>query len=61
MSGIPDGAVGMVLCDLSYEVTTNKKDKQIDLAPLWEHYDRVAKQWHDGRGMRSQRASPHWH
>lgn len=43
MKEIPDGSVGMVLCDLPYGTTTCKWDIVISFEPLWEHYWRVLK------------------
>lgn len=40
---IPDGAVDMILADLPYGTTRNKWDSVIDLAALWEQYERVIK------------------
>lgn len=44
MKEIADGSVDMVLCDLPYQVTSNKWDSLIPFAPLWAEYLRVAKQ-----------------
>lgn len=44
MKEIPDGAVDMILCDLPYGTTDCKWDSIIPFAPLWEQYNRVAKQ-----------------
>lgn len=43
MKDIPDGVVDMILCDLPYGVTQNKKDLILDLDNLWSQYKRVAK------------------
>ena len=40
---IEDKSVDMILCDLPYEVTQNKKDIKIPFKPLWENYERVIK------------------
>lgn len=40
---IEDKSVDMILCDLPYEVTQNKKDIKIPFEPLWENYERVIK------------------
>jgi site-specific DNA-methyltransferase (adenine-specific) len=40
---IEDKSVDMILCDLPYEVTKNKKDIKIPFEPLWENYERVIK------------------
>lgn len=44
MKEIADGSVDMVLCDLPYQVTSNKWDSLIPFEPLWAEYLRVAKQ-----------------
>lgn len=36
MKGIPDKSIDMILCDLPYGTTQNKKDKRIDLKALWK-------------------------
>ena len=43
MSGIPDGSVDMILCDLPYGTTACKWDSVIPFEPLWENYKRVIK------------------
>lgn len=40
---IEDKSIDMILCDLPYEVTQNKKDIKIPFEPLWENYERVIK------------------
>lgn len=40
---IEDKSVDMILCDLPYEVTQNKKDIKIPFDSLWENYERVIK------------------
>jgi len=42
-SEIEDKSVDMILCDLPYEVTQNKKDKKIPFNLLWENYERIIK------------------
>lgn len=43
MKSTPDGSIDMILCDLPYGKTRNKKDKPLPFIPLWEHYERVIK------------------
>lgn len=43
MNNIPDKSVDMILCDLPYGATKNKKDKRIDLKALWKEYRRIIK------------------
>lgn len=43
MKDIPDGSVDMILCDLPYGVTQNKKDVTLSFDKLWEQYERVVK------------------
>ena len=43
MTNIPDKSVDMILCDLPYGATQNKKDKRIDLTALWKEYKRIIK------------------
>lgn len=43
MRDIPDASIDMILCDLPYGVTHNKKDIQIPFKPLWEQYERIIK------------------
>lgn len=43
MQGIPDGSIGMILCDLPYGTTACAWDTVIPFAPLWEQYLRVVK------------------
>lgn len=40
---IPDKSIDMILCDLPYGVTANKKDIQIPFNLLWENYQRIIK------------------
>lgn len=44
MGEIPNGSVDMVLCDLPFEMTSCKWDKQIPLEKLWIQYDRISKE-----------------
>jgi len=43
MKLIPDKTVDMILCDLPYGATQNKKDVVIPFEPLWQHYERIIK------------------
>ena len=43
MKSIPDKSVDMILCDLPYGVTQNKKDVAISFTELWEQYERIIK------------------
>ena len=43
MQDIPDGSVDLVLADPPFEVTQNKWDIIIPLAPMWEHLKRIIK------------------
>lgn len=43
MRDIPDESVDLILCDLPYGTTQNKKDIQISFEPLWEQYERIIK------------------
>ena len=43
MHNIPDKSVDMILCDLPYGVTQNKKDIVIPFDKLWQHYTRIIK------------------
>jgi site-specific DNA-methyltransferase (adenine-specific) len=43
MKEIPDGSVGMILCDLPYGTTKCKWDIIIPFDNLWPHYERVVK------------------
>lgn len=43
MKDIPAGSVDMVLCDLPYGVTRNKKDIPLPLDVVWTQYKRVIK------------------
>jgi site-specific DNA-methyltransferase (adenine-specific) len=44
MKTIPDDSVDMILADLPYEITAAKFDILIPFEPLWEQYNRVAKE-----------------
>lgn len=43
MKDIPDKTVDMILCDLPYGVTQNKKDITLPFDKLWEQYNRIIK------------------
>lgn len=43
MKKIPDKSIDMILCDLPYGVTQNKKDIIIPFDQLWEAYERIIK------------------
>lgn len=43
MKNIPDKSVDMILCDLPYGVTQNKKDITLPFDKLWENYNRIIK------------------
>lgn len=44
MKDLPDGSVDMILADLPYEITAAKFDVLIPFVPLWEQYNRIAKE-----------------
>lgn len=44
MKAIPDNSVDLILCDLPYGVTDCEWDSVIPFAPLWEQYNRIAKE-----------------
>lgn len=44
MKDLPDKSIDMILCDLPYGTTQNKWDSVIDLAQLWELYERIVKE-----------------
>lgn len=44
MKYIPSGSVDLILCDLPYGTTACKWDEVIPFAPLWKHYQRIAKE-----------------
>ena len=43
MKGIPDGSIDMILCDLPYGATQNKKDVRLPFDQLWSAYERIIK------------------
>jgi site-specific DNA-methyltransferase (adenine-specific) len=43
MKEIPDKSIDMILCDLPYGVTQNKKDISLPFDKLWEQYNRIIK------------------
>lgn len=43
MKKIKDKSIDMILCDLPYGITQNKKDVAISFEPLWEQYERIIK------------------
>lgn len=43
MKDIPDKSIDMILCDLPYGVTQNKKDIALPFNPLWKQYNRIIK------------------
>jgi site-specific DNA-methyltransferase (adenine-specific) len=43
MKDLPDNSVDLILCDLPFGVTDCEWDNIIPFAPLWEQYNRVAK------------------
>lgn len=43
MKNIPDKSIDMILCDLPYGLTQNKKDIVIPFDKLWRQYERVIK------------------
>ena len=43
MKDIPDKSIDMILCDLPYGVTQNKKDIIIPFDKLWNEYERIIK------------------
>lgn len=43
MKNIPDKSVDMILCDLPYGTTNCRWDTPINLAKLWESYNRIIK------------------
>jgi len=38
---LPNESIDMILCDLPYEITSNKWDTSISLEPLWKQYKRI--------------------
>ena len=43
MKEIPDKSIDMIICDLPYGVTQNKKDIALPFDKLWEQYNRIIK------------------
>ena len=43
MKDIPDKSIDMILCDLPYGKTQNKKDKPLPFDKLWAEYKRIIK------------------
>ena len=43
MKDIPDKSIDMILCDLPYGKTQNKKDKPLPFDKLWTEYKRIIK------------------
>ena len=43
MKDIPDKSIDMILCDLPYGVTQNKKDIVLSFDRLWQQYNRIIK------------------
>ena len=43
MKDIDDKSIDMILADLPFQVTKNKKDIRIPMEPLWEQYNRIIK------------------
>ena len=43
MKDIPDKSIDMILCDLPYGVTQNKKDIALPFDKLWQQYNRIIK------------------
>jgi len=43
MNNIGDKTIDMVLCDLPFEMTACKWDKNIPIEPLWKQYERIVK------------------
>lgn len=43
MNDIPNGSIDMILCDLPYGTTQNKRDIILPFDKLWEQYERVIK------------------
>lgn len=43
MKELPEKSIDMILCDLPYGVTQNRKDIELPLSLLWEQYCRVIK------------------
>ena len=43
MNEIPDNSIDLILCDLPYQLTICKWDKNIPFDVLWKHYNRIKK------------------
>lgn len=43
MKAIPDASVDLILCDLPYGTTQNKRDSVIPFEALWAQYNRICK------------------
>ena len=43
MQSIPNKSIDMILCDLPYGVTQNKKDIALPFVELWKNYNRIIK------------------
>lgn len=43
MKDIPNKSIDMILCDLPYGITQNKKDIRLPFNLLWEQYERIIK------------------
>lgn len=43
MKDIPDKSIDMILCDLPYGATQNKKDIRLPFSELWKQYERIIK------------------
>lgn len=43
MNDISDHSIDMILCDLPYQITSNKWDSIISFDSLWSHYKRIIK------------------
>lgn len=44
MKEVPDNSIDLILCDLPYGVTQNRKDIPISFEKLWEQYQRIIKE-----------------
>lgn len=44
MKDVPDSSIDMILCDLPYGTTDCKWDSVIPFEPLWQQYNRIAKE-----------------
>ena len=43
MKKLDNKSIDLILCDLPYGITQNKKDKSINLKELWKEYERIIK------------------